>query len=143
MSNPAARQIDNILSVKDSKRVTRTINERVAVVEAEQATLREAISEIKAAVIVISEATRQMAVLDRQIVDLIDSHKELRRSLEAERDTRQSADSLLAGRVGALESSTGLNGWRLDTLGQWALRIGAGIVLMSAGYLLSLVAGLA
>ena len=115
--------------------------ERLAIAEAELAAVKEAIGEIKSAVVKISDAMQRMAVLDGQLLTVIDGHKELRRSLEAERDNRVRADDALSGRVSALESSGGLNSWRLDTLGLWSLRIGSGVILTGFGYIIALMVG--
>ena len=117
------------------------INERLAVVEAQVASVSSAVLEIKDAVVGIRSTLEHVARIDERLVTVVEGHRELRRSLEAERENRQRADTTLDDRLAILERDAPLHSWRLDTAGHWLLYVGAGLVLMAAGYMLPSLGG--
>lgn len=117
------------------------LNERMAVVESQVASVSNAVLEIKEAVVAIRGTLEHVARIDERLVTVAEQNRELRKSLEAERDNRVRADLGLDDRIKTLEQSVPLNSMRLNAFGTWALRVSAGVFLIGVGYILNLVTG--
>ena len=113
------------------------LNERMAVVEAQVASMISAVIEIKDAVVGIRSTLQEVARLDERLVNVAEAQRELRRALEAERDNRIRADHAMDERIKLLENTVPLNSWRHDSASSWTLRIGGGAVLLAVGWFLN------
>jgi len=111
--------------------------ERLAVVEAQVSAVSSAVVEIKDAVVGIRSTLEHVARLDERIITVIEAQREIRRSLEIEREKRLSGDATVSKRVESLEKTVPVSESKLHALGAWALRIGGGFVLIAGGYLLN------
>jgi hypothetical protein len=117
------------------------LNERMAVVEAQVVAVSGAVVEIKDAVVAIRGTLDHVARIDERLVTVAEQNRELRRSLEAERDNRVKCDQALDSRVHALEQSVPFNTLRLNAVGSWTMRVSAGIALIGVGYVINLLTG--
>lgn len=111
------------------------VNERLAVAEAQVATMGAAVVEIRDAIVGIRATLEHVARLDERISHATDSTRDLRRSLEAERDNRQTADTALSERLAAVERAIPKHEHQLSTAAAWKLGIGVTVIGVIAGYL--------